>query len=527
MIVKSVAKEIQVYRNSISVTREGMVTLPLGRSTIFIHGMSKSAKTDSFAVKFPTKIQAVNIQIVSAEEACEDKLESEKIAEELSELSFRSDTFSYMAELRKKNGDFSSRKDVSVEDQEKYLNELPDKLFEIHDKIKEISAQKSKLSDKLTEAEAEEDKPLIMVELNCEEEGAYPFILQYQETSGGWEPKYEVRFVGESSPLEVYMKAKINQNSGEDWKQVKVTLYTGNPTVSQNIPSLPCTELSIYEPVEERRMSNDMMMGAQMMQAAAAGAMPMMGMGMQMEMARTASASVSEEETMTAFELPDLRDLLSDTDGNIADLQNFKVDAKYNVLCIPSVKDTCFLTATIISADWPLPAANASIYLKELYAGSVYVNPDNEGDTFILSLGQDERLSVIRKELPAKTSDVFLKKEKKKVHEYSIKLTNKSSEAIKVQLNDSIPVSTDKNIVVSVDDLMGGEMSEENGKINWELTIEGHASEEIKYSYNITWPKEKRIHKTTKYVSVSGGKMCPNCHIPVSGKFCPECGSVV
>ena len=221
---------------------------------------------------------------------------------------------------------------------------------------------------------------------------------------------------------------------------------------------------------------------------------------MNMAMAQTAAASVSEEETMTAFELPDLRDLLSDTEGNIADLQSFKVDAKYNSLCIPCVKDTSFLTATITSADWPLPAANASIYLKEVFAGNVYVNPDSEEETFILSLGQDERLNVIRKELPCKTQDVFLKNQKKKSHEYLIKITNKSSESIKVLLKDSIPVSTDKTIAVDASELSGGTINEENGVINWEISVAGHSSEEIKLAYTITWPKDKQLSRSTDYV---------------------------
>ena len=506
MVVKSKATEVSVYRNSVSVTRVGSVALPSGRSTIFIQGMGKTAKKDSFSVKFPTEIHAVNIQVVSYEETGED-LESEKIAKELSELNYNVETYSMMIELRKKNGDFSSRKDISVDDQEKYLESLPEKLFALRETINKLNAEKEKISKKLLDAEAEEEKPLIMVELECEKDGEYPFILQYQESSGSWEPKYEVLFTGEGNPLDVYMKAKITQCSGEDWEKVKVTLYTGNPSASQSIPNIPSVKLSIYEPPVERvrgkgaamDMAAAAMVGGSQMMAAAAS--PMMGMNMMnMAMMQTAQATVSEEETMTAFELPDLRDLLSDTDGNIANLQSFKVDAKYNSLCIPCVKDTSFLTATITSADWPLPAANASIYLKEVFAGNVYVNPDSEEETFILSLGQDERLNVIRKELPCKTQDVFLKNQKKKSHEYAIKITNKSSESIKVLLKDSIPVSTDKTITVDATELNGGVLNEETGVISWDVEVAAKSTEEIKLAYTITWPKDKQLTRTTDYV---------------------------
>ena len=289
MIVRSKATEVSVYRNSVSVTRTGSAALQAGRSTIFIQGMSKTAKSDSFSIKFPTEIHAVNIQVVNYEETKEDP-ESEKIAKELSDLNYNVETYSMMIELRKKNGDFSSRQDVSVEDQEKYLESLPKKLSDLHEIINKLTEEKEKISKKLKEAEEEEEKPLIMVELECEKE------------------------------------------------------------------------------------------------------------------------------------------------------------------------------------------------------------------TFILSLGQDERLNVIRKELPCKTSDVFLKGQKKKSHEYAIKITNKSSESIKVLLKDSIPVSTDKTITVDATELSSGVVNEENGVINWDISVAGHSSEEIKLAYTITWPKDKQISRTTDLV---------------------------
>ena len=80
--------------------------------------------------------------------------------------------------------------------------------------------------------------------------------------------------------------------------------------------------------------------------------------------------------------------------------------------------------------------------------------------------------------------------------------------------------------MVDASELSGGVINEENGVIDWEITVADHASEEIKLAYTITWPKDKQISRSTDYVSVSGsGKKCPSCGASVSGKFCPVCGA--
>ena len=533
MIVKTEATEVKVYRYSVTVIRTGIASLKEGRNTVYIAGMSKSSKKDSFTVKFPENVKAVNIQVVDSDNLEDGAKESEKIAEKIEEINYRISTCEMMMDLWKVNGNFSTRNDVSYDTQKQYLNDLPDKLFELRKQYNELNNEKKDLSKKLEEVSADEEKPFVMADIICDKEGEYPCILQYQESFGGWSPKYEVHYVGDDKPLDVFMKAIINQNSGEDWKQVKTTLYTGNPSVSHNIPELRTIKLSLIEVEKERARggTKTMMPQADMMMAAAAPA-GMNAMGMMMAAAapmaalQTEEATVSEEETMTAFEIPGERDILNATDGNIVDLQSFKVEAKYHVLCIPAATDKAFMTATIKSEDWPFQAAKASIYLKDNFAGDVFVDPDSETGEFILSLGQDERINIIKKELLKKTQDVFLKKERKKTCEYEIDITNKYSDTVKVMVKDQIPVSEDKAIVVECKELSGGSVEGETGIITWEIDIESKNTQKLKLAYEINWPKDKKISETRSAASNVKRKFCLNCGAQIEPglRFCPECG---
>ena len=540
MLVKTNVTEIQVFRSGATVIRCGEADLVQGKNVLFISGMTTTSVRDSFRMKFPEKVRAVNIQIVDADTMKDAsgkviEKESDRIEKKLNEISYRIETCEMMLELWKKNSDFSTRTNVSVSEQNKLMEELPGQLLTLHRQIDELTEQKEKLLEEQEKAEEEERKPLIMAELSAEEEGKVPFILQYQENCCSWMPKYEIQYSGDRNPLEVSMKAQILQASGEDWKQVKVTLYTGNPSISKELPVMPAVELSLYEPPKERSAGRRMLAAKAMADediCAAEDAVEemysadrMMGASVMANL-KMDTAAVSEEETMTAYQLPALRDVISDTNGNIADLQFFSVKANYHVLAIPSVDPKCYLTAEIAASDWPLPPATAAVYLKDTFVGEVYVDAEADTDLLTLSLGQDERLTMTRTESPKKTQEAFLKNTRKQQNRINIQLVNHSSDVVSVLIRDQIPISTDKSITVEHANLSDGLLDEENGEVTWEVKAEPDKTVGFELEYSISWPKDKRLSERRRVIK-GNKRYCPNCGSIVTGKFCPECGSVV
>ena len=61
MLAKTKVKEVQVYRSSAIVSRIGEAELVAGRNILYVAGMTDSADTGSFKLKFPEKIRAINI----------------------------------------------------------------------------------------------------------------------------------------------------------------------------------------------------------------------------------------------------------------------------------------------------------------------------------------------------------------------------------------------------------------------------------------------------------------------------------
>ncbi|WP_316772794.1 mucoidy inhibitor MuiA family protein [Pedobacter frigiditerrae] len=56
--------------------------------------------------------------------------------------------------------------------------------------------------------------------------------------NAGWYPSYDIRAKDVSSPIELVYKANVSQSSGEDWKNVRLALSSGNPTTNSTKPSL-------------------------------------------------------------------------------------------------------------------------------------------------------------------------------------------------------------------------------------------------------------------------------------------------
>ncbi|RQO31874.1 hypothetical protein DBR32_03455 [Taibaiella sp. KBW10] len=62
--------------------------------------------------------------------------------------------------------------------------------------------------------------------------------ISYISQNAGWAAAYDLKAEKTSDPVKIMYKANVMQNTGLDWKKVKLTLSTGNPTVGSNAPLL-------------------------------------------------------------------------------------------------------------------------------------------------------------------------------------------------------------------------------------------------------------------------------------------------
>ena len=107
------------------------------------------------------------------------------------------------------------------------------------------------------------------------------------------------------------MRGEIKENTAEDWKDVKVSLFTGDPSTNDVLPEL----LPLYLNIRE---NTNLFKNAARSTAAMGRAMVMEDTAMEMEeaeapmmaMVEMKEAEVQSEETMTEYALSGNRDIL-------------------------------------------------------------------------------------------------------------------------------------------------------------------------------------------------------------------------
>lgn len=515
-------ENVKVYRNSAVIRRKAKVFLQEGSNDIVISGISSTADADSLRLFFPSSVLGKDVQILPLSEAV-DRLPSEEIEEEITELQNRIDTLKTVEGLWITNGNFETRGDCSCETIEGYLDALPGHLEGLRAKRRELEKLLKETKEKQDESKRREAFQAIKITVESSDEGEADFEVEYSESSACWTSTFEIHTHSDSKEISVLSRARITQSTGEDWDNVIVSLYTGNPTARQDIPALQKLTLGF---LPDPPKNNSAALG--FMDMAGAGAMPpMMGMAMQAPMMKMAMETAEEvdADTMTGYALPGRRTITSGSAGTVADLKTDTIPAEKRIVCVPKLDSDAYLAAIIKTVDWPLKPSNAKLYLNENYCGEIYVTPDMTEDVFMLSFGKDERIALSRDVVRSKTEDVLLKGQKRKISEIALKISNNQDKALDVIVSDQIPVSSEKQIVVDHIEADGASLDEETGKLNWNLTINGKSTVEKRLSYNVTYPKDKQLRETHSDVS-SGLKVCSRCGAYGQGKFCPECGEV-
>ena len=520
-----------IYRSGAEVVRRGTARLEEGVQELRVFGLTGSVSQDTVRLFSSEGVRCSNQRFEYLED--KDKVETRKLNDQIEALEQQIEIKNTQARLWQSNGDFTARTAQDLDGISLYIEKLPERLSAINSEVKELQKQLEELRDKLDETEEQESRPVFVADITASAAGEYPFEMRYFDNQAWWNPVYEM-YTDAKQPLEIRMRANVRQQTQEDWEDVSVSLFTGNPSSGGSLPEVGPVYLRIREEVQ-RSFKSLAPQGPYGMGMMAAMAAPMdadadaSATNEVEEIAdirmTTDEASVNEDVTMTEYALPGSKKIRSGPEGIMVDLNSYSVPAEYQRAAAPVLDPTVYLVAKVRNTDIPFNnKVSVGVYLNDKFTGNVWISPDLNKEEINITLGEEEKIHVSRKELSRKNSFVLLKGQKTTDYVYETVVTNLSAEAVEVLITDQVPVSQAKEIVVETKDISGAALDSEKGILTKTLSVPAGESASFRVAYHVAWPKDKRIQETR---TQGGRRFCPTCGAEVFGKFCPECGSVV
>ncbi|MDX5339367.1 MAG: mucoidy inhibitor MuiA family protein, partial [Cyclobacteriaceae bacterium] len=233
-----------------------------GESILEVNGLSPYLDEKSIQVKGQGNftIQAVNkrLDFLSEKEVDEQVQALEKKFEEIQKGKIlaqnRIEVLANKASLLSSNKDLGGSQSgptmaelrAALDFFDAELTKITQEELQVKSKIVESDRELERLRNQIKAMQESKNKStsVIRIRVKAPTAGQGSFQLNYLVANAGWYPKYDVRVKTINEPLQLNYKAEVYQNTGVDWKNVKLRFSNANPNQSGQAPELDKWELN-------------------------------------------------------------------------------------------------------------------------------------------------------------------------------------------------------------------------------------------------------------------------------------------
>jgi uncharacterized protein (TIGR02231 family) len=512
--IKGTIGRVTVYPDRAQVVQDASFDLQPGKTVIKLKGLSPYIDAQSIQAKGfgEFTILSVNLQnnylqnleevpevktIRGQIEALRIKIEDEKAAistlEEkqsfltankaimVKEATFSIDQFKTMMELYTTNMDQITtaklKKNRTIKDYEK-----------------ELTALQQQLADKMEKSQLPSGE--ISVSVSADKAVTGKMTFSYVVANAGWYPSYDIRVDDINKPVVIFYKANVYQNTGVEWKNVKLSFSNATPWVAGDVPILNPWYVDFY--TAARIMIRGAANGVQKSAAPAmVEELQMADRSTVLKKEAQAPVAVVEKkvgEMSVTFDVAVPYSVASDGKVQTIEIQRTTTPAEYKYVTVPKMSTLAYLTGNI--TDWAkqsLLSGEATLYFENSYVGKSYLNVNQLTDTLTVSLGTDNSILVKREKRKDFTSTRVIGANKTETFSFLITLRNNKSNSIKITVNDQIPVSSNSSIVVESAEISGGKLNAQTGSVKWDLELKPQEKKELVLTYTVKYPKNQSV----------------------------------
>ncbi len=370
--------------------------------------------------------------------------------------------------------------------------------------LKKVDEHIARLAKQLEEESKKEFQPggQLLVKFHVPDATSSDVTIDYMVPHAGWTPTYDVMADNVSSPVKLYYKANIYQNSGVKWDNVRLSLSTGNPQEGVQAPMLDPWYLAFYAP-QNHLYKNSLI--SNYGYNAPSAAPRAYGIHNQYqasadEFSTDSSASINDYVAVdnaginTSFDIDLPYTIPSDGQQHLVAIKKYDVPATYRYYAVPKMDKDAFLQAQITNwEDLNLLPGTTNVFYEGTYVGQGTIDVRNVKDTMTISLGRDKKIVVKRERDVKKHSVKTIGTNERETFAYTITVRNTRKENINLVVQDQLPVSNDNSIVIEDKDTPDAELTETTGALKWTMLLGANESKKLSFGYTVKYPKGQTI----------------------------------
>ena len=525
----STISAVTVYADRAVVTRTAAVDLAPGQAELVFANLPESLLDQSLQVSGRGTAQ-VQILDVSARRTFVDFTPNERVKqleEQLLELRRADrrleDEIAVLAAQRTaiqqfvngavtpggKDGDRPKLEDVrgALEFGQKQLLELAGATQKLEIQREALSGKIVALQSQLDELRGTGGKAFktVTVRVNAAQAGNLELALSYTVGGARWVPGYDARVLSGERAVALGYFGLVRQSTGEDWKNVALTLSTARPSLGGAAPTLTAWNIDVWKE-EVVRLQKFAVTGA------AAPPVPAAAMAREVNYqnfttnvadeaaplmdAATIDTAIETGATSASFKVATATTIPSDGTEQKVPIMSTRLAANPEYLTVPKRQQTAFLTTKVVnSTDFPLLAGAMNVFLDGTFVATSNLRTVMAGEKFDLALGADEGIAVKHKRVQKFTEDTGLTGSGQRItYEYLLTIQNNKKSAERVIVVDQLPLSRNEKIVVKqlAPDAREVKPTDE-GTLKWTLDLKPGEKREIAVKFTIEHPKDVQV----------------------------------
>ena len=253
--VESTIKHVTVYQVGAQITRKAEVKIDKGITELHFSRLPQAINPESIQASADAGVTILSvthaIDFLNKQQATDQVIKLEKRREVINDsiaiLRNIQKVYAQEKDMVIANRAIGGESGINAADLEKMaiffrnrLSEIESRHYQQTLKIRKLQREMVTITQQLLELNSQIDKPtsLVKVKVSSTSAKAIKMELRYFIADAGWKPNYDIRIEDVNSPLGLFYKAKVTQNTGEDWKDVLLTLSSGDPSISNYKPEL-------------------------------------------------------------------------------------------------------------------------------------------------------------------------------------------------------------------------------------------------------------------------------------------------